>query len=261
MDEWNWRPDGRLPDLGRDEQETYAWQMDVTGLGEAAQRRLKAATVMVSRVGGLGGEVAMQLAAAGIGRLVLAHGGVVKASDLNRQLLMSAGAVGTPRMECVVDRIRALNPRVAVVAEPRHVTESNAARLVGLADVVVDCAPLFAERYLMNREAMRRGIPMVEAAVRDVELHVTTFQRGTTGCLRCLYPDDSTEWRRRFPVVAPVPGVAGSLAAMEVLKVLTGMGRPLLGRMLVADLGTLEFRTLKLHRIVDCPVCGPGATF
>jgi len=260
MDEWNWRLDGRQPDLGRDEQETYAWQMDVTGLGEAAQRRLKAATVMVSRVGGLGGVVAMQLAAAGIGRLVLAHGGVVKASDLNRQLLMSADAVGMPRMGCIVDRIRALNPRVAVVAEPRHVTESNAARLVGLADVVVDCAPLFAERYLMNREAMRRGIPMVEAAVRDLELHVTTFQRGTTGCLRCLYPDDSTEWRRRFPVVAPVPGVAGSLAAMEVLKVLTGMGRPLLGRMLVADLGTLEFRTLKLHRIVDCPVCGPGAT-
>jgi len=260
MDEWNWRLDGRQPDLGRDEQETYAWQMDVTGLGEAAQRRLKAATVMVSRVGGLGGVVAMQLAAAGIGRLVLAHGGVVKASDLNRQLLMSADAVGTPRMGCIVDRIRALNPRVTVVAEPCHVTESNAARLVGLADVVVDCAPLFAERYLMNREAMRRGIPMVEAAVRDLELHVTTFQRGTTGCLRCLYPDDSTEWRRRFPVVAPVPGVAGSLAAMEVLKVLTGMGRPLLGRMLVADLGTLEFRTLKLHRIVDCPVCGPGAT-
>ena len=162
-------------------------------------------------------------------------------------------------MECVVERLRQINPRVELVVEPSHVTEDNAARLVGLADVVVDCAPLFRERYLMNREAMRRRIPMVEAAVRDLELHVTTFQRGSSGCLRCLYPEESTEWRRRFPVVAPVPGVAGSIAALEVLKVVTGMGRPLTGRMLVADLGSLRFRTLNLHRIADCPVCGDRA--
>ncbi|MFM8421716.1 MAG: HesA/MoeB/ThiF family protein [Verrucomicrobiota bacterium] len=259
MDASNGRPDVPLPGLGADEAETYAWQMDVTGMGEASQRRLRAATVMVSRVGGLGGVVAMQLAAAGVGRLVLVHGGLLKASDMNRQLLMRADRVGRPRMECVVERLREINPRVELVAEPSHVTEDNAARLVGLADVVVDCAPLFRERYLMNREAMRRRIPMVEAAVRDLELHVTTFQRGSSGCLRCLYPEESTEWLRRFPVIAPVPGVAGSIAALEVLKVVTGMGRPLTGRMLVADLGALRFRTLNLHRIVDCPVCGDGA--
>lgn len=253
------RPEEGLPGLGQDERETYAWQMDVTGMGEVAQRRLKAATVMVSRVGGLGGVVAMQLAAAGVGRLVLAHGGVLKASDLNRQLLMEHGRLGKPRLEGAVERIRALNPRVEITWEPSHVTEANVVRLVSGADVVVDCAPLFGERYLMNRQAMARGIPMVEVAVRDLEVHVTTFQRGRSGCLRCLYPEQSTEWRRRFPVVAPVPGWAGSVAALEVIKLLTGMGRPLLGWMLVADLGTLEFRRMKLHRIVDCPECGDGA--
>ena len=252
------RPERELPPLGEDERETYGWQLDVTGLGEAGQRRLKAATVMVSRVGGLGGVVAMQLAAAGVGRLVLAHGGVLKASDLNRQLLMEHARMGRPRLEGAVARIRALNPRVEVEWEPSHVNEENAARLVAMADVVVDCAPLFRERYLMNREAMARRIPMVEAAVRDLEVHVTTFQRGRSGCLRCLYPEESPEWRRRFPVVAPVPGLAGSVAAMEVIKLVTGMGRPLLGWMLVADMGTLEFRRMKLHRIVDCPVCGDG---
>lgn len=247
-----------LPALGEEERERYSWQLDVTGMGEIAQRRLKGATVMVSRVGGLGGVVAMQLAAAGVGRLVLAHGGVLKASDLNRQLLMEHDRVGRPRLEGAVARIRALNPTVEVEWEASHVTEENVARLVGKADVVVDCAPLFGERYLMNREAMARGIPMVEAAVRDLEVHVTTFQKGRTGCLRCLYPEESRDWRRRFPVVAPVPGLAGSVAAMEVIKLVTGKGKPLMGWMLVADLGSLEFRKVKLHRIVDCPACGVG---
>jgi len=246
----------RTLELTAEEQATYAWQFDIGGLGEAGQRRLKGASVMVSRVGGLGGLVALELAAAGVGRLIIAHGGVLKPSDLNRQLLMTHERIGQPRMEGAVARLRALNPRMEIVAEAANVGPDNAARLVSQADIVVDCAPLFEERYAMNREAMARGIPMVEAAVNGLEFHLTTFVKGETGCLRCLYPENSLEWKRRFAVVSPVPGVAASLAAMEVIKLITGLGPALKGRMLVGDLRLLQFRQFRLHRIVDCPVCG-----
>src|SRR5215216_6669050 len=124
-----------LPDspLSADEQATYQWQMSVPGMGEEGQRKLKAASVLVSRVGGVGGLVAHELAAAGVGRLILAHGGVVKPGDLNRQLLMSHAAVGTSRVECAARRLREFNPRVEVVGVPENVTLANAEQLVGIA--------------------------------------------------------------------------------------------------------------------------------
>ena len=133
-----------LPELTPDERNRYEWQLSVPDFGEEGQRRLKAATVLVSRIGGVGGTAAMQLAAAGIGRLILAHAGDVRLNDLNRQLLMSHDGLGTPRMDQAVARLKALNPRLEIVAEPANISEANAARLVAQADVVVDCAPLFA---------------------------------------------------------------------------------------------------------------------
>src|SRR4051794_14797724 len=134
-------PDPSLPPLTDDDRATYDWQMWVPGFGEPGQRKLKAASVLVSRVGGLGGAVAQYLAAAGVGRLVLAHAGDVKPSDLNRQTLMTHDWLGRPRVESAARRLRELNPRVEVVAVPENVSDENAGRLVGLADVVVDAAP------------------------------------------------------------------------------------------------------------------------
>jgi molybdopterin/thiamine biosynthesis adenylyltransferase len=248
-------PDRTLPELTDEERATYEWQFPVSGFSPTAQRRLKGASVLVSRVGGLGGLVAFQLAAAGVGRLILAHGGVLRASDLNRQLLMTHAHLGRPRLDSAVERLQALNPRLEIVAEPANVSADNAARLVAQADVVVDCAPLFAERYHLNREAMAQRRPMVEAAVYDLEFHLTTFLPGQTGCLRCLYPEPSSTWTRRFPVLAPVPGVAASLAALEVLKLIGGFGQTLAGRLLTADLGSFQVKFLRLHRIADCPDC------
>ena len=243
------------PELTDDEIEAYGWQIPVGGFGEAAQRRLKGASVLVSRVGGLGGLVAFELAAAGVGRLVLAHGGNLRSDDLNRQLLMTHDHIGKPRIESAVARLKALNPRVEIVAEPFNVSEDNAARLVGQADVVVDCAPLFEERYLMNREAMRQGRPMVEAAVYDLELHLTTFLPGVTGCLRCLYPQPSQTWTRRFPVLGAVSGTAGSMAALEAIKVITGVAPTLAGRLMTLDLRTWRMSRLRTRRVPDCPDC------
>src|SRR5262245_6654739 len=138
------------PELTADERDTYAWQMSVPGVGADGQRKLKAASVLVSRIGGLGGVAAYELAAAGIGRLILAHAGNIKPADLNRQLLMTHDAIGASRVACAARRLRELNPRVEVVAVPENVSDANAERLVGMADVVIDAAPLFAERYALN---------------------------------------------------------------------------------------------------------------
>lgn len=250
------KPEDQLPELTDEERATYDWQLPIDGIGELGQRRLKGASVLISRVGGLGGIVAFELAAAGVGRLVLAHGGNLRPSDLNRQLLMTHDHLGQPRIDSAVRRLKALNPRLEVIAEPANISEDNAARLVAQADVVVDCAPLFQERYLLNRQAMAQRRPMIEAAVFDLDFHLTTFLPGQTGCLRCLYPELSTHWTRRFPVLGAVPGTAGSLAALEAIKVIAGFGETLAGKLLVANLRCFHVKLLRLHRIADCPDCG-----
>lgn len=238
------------------ERAVYEWQLWVPGFGEAGQQKLKDATVLVSRVGGLGGVVAYELAAAGIGRLVLAHAGNLKPSDLNRQLLMTHDWLGKPRVESAARRLRELNPRLEILAVPENISEANAARLVSQADVVVDAAPLFEERFLLNREAVRQRKPMVECAMFELEATITTILPGRTPCLACLCPEKPAAWKRQFPVFGAVSGTVGCLGAMEVIKVLTGLGEPLAGRLLKCDLRTMQFKTVKLRRAPDCPVCG-----
>ncbi len=248
--------DGQLPELTDVEREVYSWQMTVAGFGEEGQRRLKAATVMVSRVGGLGGLVAYELAAAGVGRLVLAHGGTLKPSDLNRQLLMRHNALGQARIDIAAESLTALNPRLEIVAVPENVSEANATELVGRADVVVDCAPLFEERFAMNDACVRLAKPMVECAMYETEAHITSFKPGKTGCLRCLYPEKPDDWQRRFPVIGAVSGAVGCLGAMEAIKIIAGLGEPLFNRLLTCDLRTMSFNSVRLRPRVDCPVCG-----
>ena len=248
--------DPNLPELSPDDRAAHEWQIDVAGFGELGQRRLKGASVLVSRIGGLGGMVALQLAAAGVGRLVLAHGGNIRPGDLNRQLLMTHDRIGTSRMDSAIERLRALNPRIEIVAEPANVSDANAGRLVAQADLVIDCAPLFDERFALNRAAVAQRKPMVEAAVFDLEFHLTTFVPGETGCLRCLYPETNPHWNRRFPVLGAVPGVAGSMAALEAIKWIAGFGETLRGELLVCDCRSFHVKKLRLHRIADCPECG-----
>ena len=242
--------------LSDEERAVYEWQLWVRGFGEAGQERLKGASVLVSRVGGLGGLVAYQLAAAGVGRLVLAHAGNVKPSDLNRQLLMTHDSLGSSRVESARRRLLELNPRLTVEAVPENVCEENVARLVAAADLAVDCAPLFEERLLLNREAVRQGKPLVDCAMYELEVHVTTVLPGKSACLNCLYPEKPPAWKREFPVFGAVAGTAACLGAVEAIKLLSGLGEPLAGRMLVGDLRDMTFRTVKLLRRPDCAVCG-----
>jgi molybdopterin/thiamine biosynthesis adenylyltransferase len=241
------------------ERERYAWQLDVPKFGEEAQLKLKRATVLITRVGGVGGTVAYELAAAGVGRLILAHAGNLRLDDLNRQLLMTSDWIGRPRVECAARRLRELNPNVEVIQVGENAADENAARLIAGADIVVDAAPLFAERYALNRACVAARKPLVETAMFALELHLTTILPGRTPCLECIYPANPGWWRRRFPVLGAVAGTAGCLAAVEVIKTLTGCGDPLAGRMLIADLGANAFRTVRVRRQPACPVCGQVA--
>lgn len=244
-----------LPSLTAEEQAIYEWQIWVSDFGERGQRILKDSTVLITRLGGLGGLVAYELAAAGIGRLILAHAGNLAPSDLNRQILMTADWLGKPRIESARRRLLELNPRLEIEAVAENASEENAARLLEKADLVVDCAPLFEERFALNRAAVARKIPLVECAMYDLEASLTTVIPGVTPCVACLYPEKPPAWKRQFPVFGAVAGSVGCMAAMEAVKVLTGMGEPLAGRLLRYDLRHMDFKVMKVARNPACPVC------
>jgi molybdopterin-synthase adenylyltransferase len=244
------------PPLTDSERALYEWQMWVPGVGEEGQRKLKATSVLISRVGGLGGLVALELAAAGVGKLVLAHGGALQPSDLNRQLLQTHDHIGKPRMDSIVRRLHELNPRCEIVGHAENVSAENADALVAQADIIVDAAPLFQERLALNAAAMRAHKPMVECAMHTLEASVTTFIPGKTGCLACYVPEVPPTWKRQFPVFGAVSGTAACIGAMEVIKLITGIGETLCGELLSMDLGTLQFRKVRLPKRDDCAVCG-----
>ncbi len=135
-------------------------------------------------------------------------------------------------------------------------TAENVDRLVAQADAIASCAPLFGERLLLNEAAVRLGKPLVDCAMFELEVQLTTVVPGRSPCLACLYPEEPPEWQRRFPVFGAVAGTVGSLGALEVIKLVAGLGTPLAGRMMIGDLGTMTFRTVQLRRRADCAVCG-----
>lgn len=233
--------------LTDEEREIWSWQLDVEGFGEAGQERLKAATVLVSRVGGVGSAAAYELAAAGVGRLILAHGGLLQPSDLNRQLLMTHDWIGRPRVESAARRLQELNPRLEVLTIAEQITAANADELVRMADCVVDAAPLFQERLAMNDAAERLGRPVVEAAMYELEASLTVIQPPGTLRFRDLVPEVPAGWQRRFPVFGAVSGTVGCLAAMEAIKLLAGFGEPLFNRLLRLDLRTMNSQVVSLR--------------
>ncbi len=241
--------------LTEEERAIYEWQMWVPDFGEAGQEKLKGSSVLISRAGGLGGVVAYELAAAGVGHLIIAHAGNEKPSDLNRQLLMTHDWIGKPRIDSIQTKLHELNPRIRIEGIGENISEENVAGLVSKVDLVIDCAPLFEERYLMNREAVRQNKPMVECAMHDLEAHITSIIPGETPCLSCIYPEESESWKREFPVFGAVSGTVGCMAAMEAIKILADFGHPLLGKMLTLNLRDMEFRKLKIYRDPDCPIC------
>jgi len=237
----------------------YRRQMSLAGFGEPAQERLKNSAALVARAGGLGGTVALYLAAAGIGRMTLLHAGNVTPTNLNRQILMTANWVGKPRIEKLRSSLLAFNPDLELTVIPENPGDANLDKHAARVDILCDCPPTFEERFAMNRASVRHRKPMIEAAMNGMEGHLTVLVPGRTPCLQCLYPELPANWcGTTFPVLGAVSGAVACLAAIEAIKVLTGFGTPLLGQMLVFDTERHEYRKYKLHRNPACPVCAEG---
>lgn len=224
-------------------------------LSHQGQLRLKNSSALVTRVGGMGGPAALCLAMAGVGRVVIAHGGEMIPPDLNRQLLGSEEVIGKLRAPHFAETLRAMNSNVEVVAIDHEPDAAEAQKLAEEVDIILACPPTFAERMRLNEAAVSAGKPLIDAAQWGMMGSLIVTDPGRTACLRCIYPDEP-EFEEFFPVVGAISSAIGSLAALEAIKVLSGTGRSMAGRMLMFDGHDSRTRMMDLQRDPECPVCG-----
>ncbi|MCM3921357.1 HesA/MoeB/ThiF family protein [Frankia sp. AiPs1] len=228
----------------------------MAGFGPGEQERLSGATVLVAGIGGVGGAATTYLAAAGVGRLVLVHPGSLEKPDLNRQTLMRPDRIGESRVLIAADTLGIHYPDVAVETWDRDLFDPLLPELVAGADIVIDARHNFPERFQINRMCLDAEVPLVVAAMNATEIQLLTVA-GDSACLRCVFAEGDPDWDPLgFPVFGAVAGTVGCLAAMEVIKLISGFGEPSIGRLLVADLWDLEVRSLSVARDPACVDCG-----
>ena len=240
------------------ELERYRRQMQLPGFGEDGQAKLKATTALVSGVGGLGGTVALYLAVAGVGKLILVRGGDLRLDDMNRQILMTDDWVGKPRVLKAKETLSKINPDVEIEAVPEFVTSDNVDELVQRSDIALSCAHNFDERDLLNAACVLWNKPMIESAMSGMEAYLTTIVPGETPCLSCIFPEKPQWDRWGFGVLGAVSGTLACLTALEAIKLITGLGEPLKGRLLTMDLGNAKFTKLRPYHDPNCAICGQG---
>ena len=229
-------------------------QMDIHG-----QQRLLQSHVLIIGLGGLGSPVAMYLAAAGVGRLTLVDDDAVDLTNLQRQIAHHQEDIGRPKVASATDRLRALNPETHIPPRQERLDAEALRTAAQDADLLIDASDNFATRFAINQACVETGTPLVSGAAMGLEGQVTVFpNQGDTPCYRCLY-DDIPEAETRCSetgVLAPLVGIIGSIQATEAIKLLSGFGENLSGRLLTLDASTMEFRTIRLRRDPHCPVCG-----
>lgn len=248
------------PVLDRSEVARYARHLLLPGFGAEAQRRLRRASVLVVGAGGLGAPVLGYLAAAGVGRIGIADPDVIEASNLQRQILHRADALGTPKVASAAAFVTGLNPDVEVVQYPVRVDETNAAELVGPHDLVIDGTDNFPTRYLLGDTCVRLGRPYVWASILRWDGQVSVFWSDHGPCLRCVFPAPPDPGLvpscAEGGVLGVVCGSVGSAQAAEAIKIITGTGEPLVGRLAVFSASTGAWQQLPIARDPRCPACG-----
>jgi sulfur-carrier protein adenylyltransferase/sulfurtransferase len=250
--------------LSVDEQIRYQRHLTLPGIGAAGQARLKAARVLCVGAGGLGSPSLMYLAAAGIGTLGLVDADAVDASNLQRQIIHSTGDVGRSKIASATARIRAINPEVRVEAYETRLDEHNALDLVSGYDVIVDGSDNFPTRYLVNDACVLAGRPNAYGSLARFEGQASVFAAAGGPCYRCLHPEPPPAGLipscAEGGVLGVLPGIIGTIQATEAIKLILGIGEPLVGRFLIYDALRMRFREIPLPRDPDCPVCGARPT-
>lgn len=253
-----------LPQLSGDEVRRYSRHLILPEVGMDGQRALKAAKVLCIGAGGLGSPAAMYLAAAGVGTIGLVDFDVVDVSNLQRQLLHGTPDIGRPKLESARDRLRALNPNVHVETYETALSSENALELFEPYDVILDGTDNFPTRYLVNDACVLLGKPNAYGSIFRFEGQASVFAANGGPCYRCLYPEPPPPGLvpscAEGGVLGVLPGIVGTIQATEAIKLILGIGEPLIGRFLIYDALRMRFRELKLRKDPECPVCGDHPT-
>ena len=245
------------------ERARYQRHLSLREIGVAGQEKLKAARVLIVGAGGLGSPAALYLAAAGCGTLGLVDFDRVDVSNLQRQVLFDTAGLEQLKAEAGRARLASLNPEIRVVAHPLELKAANVRALLADYDLVVDGSDRLSTRYLVNDACVLLGRPLVSAAIHRFEGQVMTYVPGRGPCYRCLFPqaaDGMVANCAEAGVLGVLPGVLGTLQATEAIKLITGVGTPLVGRLLTYDALELRFQEFRVERRRDCAVCGDAPT-
>lgn len=237
------------------ELERYARQIGPGVLSVEGQQRLKRSTALVTRVGGMGGPAALMLVMSGVGRVIIAHSGEMISPDLNRQVLGSEQVLGKPRAPHFAESLRSMNQFVEVEDIDHEPDDEEAIELARRCDIILACPPNFTERLRLNRAAVSAGIPFIDAAQWGMTGTLIVVKPGETACLECVYPEPPP-FEEDFPVVGAISSATGSLAALEAIKILSGAGKPLWGRLLTYDGYHGRVSLVDLQRNPACACCG-----
>ncbi len=250
--------------LSREEIRRYGRHLLMPEVGLEGQKRLKASSVLLIGAGGLGSPAALYLAAAGVGKIGVVDFDVVDHSNLQRQILHGTADIGRPKLQSAAERIHSINPHVVVDLHEVRLDSSNALELFKNYDVIVDGTDNFPTRYLVNDACVLLHKPNVYGSIFRFEGQASVFYAEKGPCYRCLYseppPPGLVPSCAEGGVFGVLPGIIGTIQALETIKLLIGIGNPLIGRLLLFDALKLEFRELKLRKNPDCPVCGSNPT-
>jgi molybdopterin/thiamine biosynthesis adenylyltransferase/rhodanese-related sulfurtransferase len=250
--------------LSREEIQRYSRHLIMPEVGMEGQLKLKRARVLTIGTGGLGAPLGLYLAAAGVGHLGLVDFDVVDSSNLQRQVTFTTADVGKPKSEAAKARLSALNPAIDIVSYETRLTSENALELFRDYDIIVDGTDNFPTRFLVNDASVLLGKPNVYGSIFRFEGQATVFGYPGGPCYRCLYPEPPPPGLvpscAEGGVLGVLPGIVGSIQAMETIKLILGAGEPLVGRLLLFDALAMRFRELKLKRSPDCPMCGEHRT-
>ncbi len=240
--------------LTKDERKKYDRQMMIKGFGEEGQVKLKQAKVFIAGAGGLGSVTTTYLAAAGVGTIRVVDHDKVELSNLNRQILHWDEDIGKKKVASAAEKLTRLNPKVQVEAIEEVITKANISQLVAGFDLIADAMDNLPTRYLLNKAAIERNIPLFHGAVHGFEGRAMTIIPGETACLRCVYRGAVVEGK--FPVIGVTPGVIGCIQATEAIKYIVGIGQLLTNRLLVYDGLNLKFTEFRVKKDPNCEDCG-----
>ncbi len=237
----------------------YSRQIRLPQIGETGQQKILDASALIIGMGGLGSPAALYLAAAGIGRLVISDFDVVEASNLQRQIIHTSASIGELKADSAKRAIESLNPDCRVESVNYQIEGDELKSMIDDVDIVLDCSDNFPTRFEVNRDCVERETPLVSGAAIRLEGQIMNYQPGVGGpCYQCLYTQvyENAETCEMEGVLGPVVGVIGTMQALQSLLILTGLGEPLIGRLLLLDAANLEWQAVNLTKNPSCPVCG-----